>query len=593
MAVITSSPTQFGKLLEIQNTSLGNLVKIKEKLESKNLQSLSSESAVAANEDLVKLQKEQVIQLKKVLELRDEEIESITKLASGMKTFETFAEKLTRKKESFKESFSGDNIRMSLMKKFNAFGILNKSIERESFIKQQKAIDPSLSRDQIKKNFEGAYKTSKEVKSNEAQLQKFKADTGLSEEELARTQQGKALLEKRKSLSSEYTKYDAKAKILGGADLAAPSDETSTEEQLVEEKKMMDDQTNVLKTIAENTDPKKQKIPVPTSDQNKKTEDDAESGGMLGKMKDLMKGMGKKLGSVGGAVSKLGGAAGLGGVAAMGGVAALIGGLVYAGFRKDSQIAETKAEADVKKSELDKRLQDSAATVEESAGSGLSKEDKIFTKDHKGLAQIQDEAQNMKNMSEEDKIYKQIKDYETNSNEGQKLNDKQLAGFEKTEEGKKAVAKYKNEGGAVAAPAKAAEGKPADLAEKAEFARQNALADGASPKEANEIAAKMMKYGSVVSAGQGRGDVYQKPAESFDGINSDTADLSANRRNPDVYGKSAENFAGSGESFGGNDNSTTVVNAPVNNTTKQINTVPTPIRNQEASVNSYLRGRYT
>ena len=69
MAVITSSPTQFGKLLEIQNTSLGNLVKIKENLESGNLQSLSSESAVAANEDLVKLQKEQVIQLKKVLEV--------------------------------------------------------------------------------------------------------------------------------------------------------------------------------------------------------------------------------------------------------------------------------------------------------------------------------------------------------------------------------------------------------------------------------------------------------------------------------------------------------------------------------------------
>jgi len=75
MAVITSSPTQFGKLLEIQNNSLGNLVSIKEKLESGNLQSLSSESAVAANEDLVKVQKEQVAQLRKVLELRDEEIE--------------------------------------------------------------------------------------------------------------------------------------------------------------------------------------------------------------------------------------------------------------------------------------------------------------------------------------------------------------------------------------------------------------------------------------------------------------------------------------------------------------------------------------
>jgi len=533
MAVITSSPTQFGKLLEIQNNSLGNLVSIKEKLESGNLQSLSSESAVAANEDLVKVQKEQVAQLRKVLELRDEEIESITKLSSGMKTFETFADKLTKKKESLKEGFSGDNIRTSLMKKFNAFGLLDKSLERESFIKQQKAIDPSLSREQLKKNFEGAYKTSKEVKANEAQLQKFKAATGLSDEELARTQQGKALLEKRKSLSSDYTKYDAKAKILGGADLSAPSDETSTEEQLVEEKKLMDDQTNVLKTIAENTDPKKQKIPVPTSDQNKQTEDDAEAGGILGKMKGLMKG-------IGGTISKLGATGGLGGIAAMGGAAALIGGLAYLGFRKDSQIAETKAEADVKKSELDKKLQSSAATVEESAGSGLSKEDKIFTKDHKGLAQVQDEAEKMKNMSGEDKVYKQIKDYETNFNEGEKLTDKQLEQFMKTEEGKKAVAKYKG----------------------------SSKVSAASP-------------------------AIPSPTDDFSGSNADTADLSSNQRNPDVYGKSAENFAGRGESFGGNDNSTTVVNAPVNNTTKQINTVPTPIRNQEASVNSYLRDRYT
>jgi hypothetical protein len=547
MAVITSSPTQFGKLLEIQNNSLGNLVAIKEKIESGNLQSLSSESAVAANEDLVKVQKEQVAQLRKVLELRDEEIESITKLSSGMKTFETFADKLTKKKESLKEGFSGDNIRTSLMKKFNAFGLLDKSLERESFIKQQKAIDPSLSREQLKKNFEGAYKTSKEVKANEAQLQKFKAATGLSDEELARTQQGKALLEKRKSLSSEYTKYDAKAKILGGADLSAPSDETSTEEQLVEEKKLMDDQTNVLKTIAENTDPKKQKIPVPTSDQNKQTENDAEAGGILGKMKGLMKG-------IGGTISKLG-AGGLGGIAAGGAAAALIGGLAYLGFRKDSQIAETKAEADVKKSELDEKLQSSAATVEESAGSGLSKEDKIFTKDHKGLAQVQDEAEKMKNMSGEDKVYKQIKDYETNFNEGEKLTDKQLEQFMKTEEGKKAVAKYK----------------------------------GSSKVSAASPAIPSPTDGKVSAASP----AIPSPTDDFSGSNVDTADLSSNQRNPDVYGKSAENFAGRGESFGGNDNSTTVVNAPVNNTTKQINTVPTPIRNQEASVNSYLRDRYT
>ena len=46
-----------------------------------------------------------------------------------------------------------------------------------------------------------------------------------------------------------------------------------------------------------------------------------------------------------------------------------------------------------------------------------------------------------------------------------------------------------------------------DRKQKAESARQNALQDGASPEEADEIAAKMMKHGSVISAGQGRGDV--------------------------------------------------------------------------------------
>ena len=51
----------------------------------------------------------------------------------------------------------------------------------------------------------------------------------------------------------------------------------------------------------------------------------------------------------------------------------------------------------------------------------------------------------------------------------------------------------------------------ADRTARAEDARQNAISDGASPQEANQIAAKMMKYGTVISAGQGRGNVYQKP----------------------------------------------------------------------------------
>jgi len=143
-----------------------------------------------------------------------------------------------------------------------------------------------------------------------------------------------------------------------------------------------------------------------------------------------------------------------------------------------------------------------------------------------------------------------------------------LAGFEKTEEGKKAVAKYKNEG---------------------EKLTDKQLEQFMKTEEGKKAVAKY-KGGSKVSAAS---PATPTPTDDFSGTNADTADLSSNQRNPDVYGKSAENFAGKGESFGGNDNSTTVVNAPVNNTTKQINTVPTPIRNQEASVNSYLRDRYT
>ncbi len=60
-----------------------------------------------------------------------------------------------------------------------------------------------------------------------------------------------------------------------------------------------------------------------------------------------------------------------------------------------------------------------------------------------------------------------------------------------------------------------------------------------------------------------------------------------------VNDKSAENRALDAKEAGGAGGNTSVVAPTINNTTKQINTVPTPIRNQEASVNSYLRARYT
>lgn len=134
--------------------------------------------------------------------------------------------------------------------------------------------------------------------------------------------------------------------------------------------------------VAEETKDTQKEILKELKKLNDTTEDKSSGDGGLPSLPDLPGKLGK--GSKASTVGKAAGAGSKLGIGAMGGVAAgaaavgLIGGLTYLGFRKDSQIAETKDEAAVKKAEMDQRLASGAASIEEATGSGLSKEDELF-----------------------------------------------------------------------------------------------------------------------------------------------------------------------------------------------------------------------
>jgi hypothetical protein len=60
-----------------------------------------------------------------------------------------------------------------------------------------------------------------------------------------------------------------------------------------------------------------------------------------------------------------------------------------------------------------------------------------------------------------------------------------------------------------------------------------------------------------------------------------------------VNGKSAENRALDAKAAGGGGGNTSVVAPTINNTTRQTQLIKPPTRNQESSVGSWLRSKYS
>jgi len=322
MTVITSSPTQFGKLLDIQKGALDQLITLRQVVEnSKAIQAAQTstspnETEGKRTEELIKVEKELIKVNKDQLELEqdrlkkmEEEAKLLTQLVGGFKTFKTPIEKL---QDAFKSTSAAfQNPGKSLMKMLNVGGVFNKQIAKSDFVDKQKALGSTKSDKELKEDFKQANKASIAVQENEKKLDDLKKKTGISNESaLAKTPEGRKLLDTRAKTTEEYKKYDIGAQIQTDSSEpkapltslnanAAAVEKTPTsafssageqQEAQVENARMMGDQTSLLQKIEENTRPG-------GSTASKASESSSGGGGLLG-------GIGAGLGALGKGIGK-------------------------------------------------------------------------------------------------------------------------------------------------------------------------------------------------------------------------------------------------------------------------------------------------
>ena len=331
MTVITASPKNFAKLLELQETANQNLSTIKSLLElSQNVQIANlvetkridddgdrlekiEKDALTLEQENLKVQKEQLELLKEAEADRKQAQEAIQKVMDGMSAFKTPLERIKDAMKNFGSKFSGENIKDKFLKSTNILGINDKKIEKQRFIKEQRALGVEGTKEDLSRKFEGAYAARKESSKVEEKIQKIRDATGgkFSDEELAKSSAGTAeLFAKKGALADEYKQFDKGAQIKAGDKASmvspaaaavsnSPTQEFASageqQESAQENARLMGDQTSLLQKIEENTR-------VGDSAGGAKPAEESGGGGLLGGLgkglKSLGTGIGKGLGAI-------------------------------------------------------------------------------------------------------------------------------------------------------------------------------------------------------------------------------------------------------------------------------------------------------
>lgn len=325
-----SNAEGFSQILAVQSATLGELTSIKQLMELSNkVQSATAAKlgtgTVTDTAILSKIRDTLAEQLKTTRRMQksdedfqkewDKEAKAITEIAKGMTTFKTLGEKIKDKKEELKQSLSVSNVKQKVMGALNIGGVFNKSIEREKFIEKQRALGNPATREQLKKDYEGAHNAAKEIKKNEAAIEKFKAITGHSEEEMGKSQAGRALLEKRQMHADEYAKYDYATDVKSPTPVSrgivaglatttstinppsatqAAADKGKATETELENNRMMGSQTQLLEKIEENT-----RGDAPSQKAKTASGGEGGGGGILAGIGMGLKALGSGLGSLG------------------------------------------------------------------------------------------------------------------------------------------------------------------------------------------------------------------------------------------------------------------------------------------------------
>ena len=293
---VTSSDMK--KLLEAQELQLDHVKSIRELLDDAQKNKDSAEAGdtkVVGNKDALKTQKEELQLKKQLLELekktiesrkqdlkqseinRDLEAKAIANLAKTVTALKTPGERLADFGKRIKSAMDP----LNMLSKINIGGIFSRTINKEKFIRAQKAAGSTEDRSVLTEKFEKAEQTSKALKKNEAAFQENRKAAGLSESEYGKTKEGKRLLSERSQLAEEHAKHDIRADMVrrdatGDEPLAAAkhqkaamtnvkaedlqksptqqfADAGASEEQQIEDARLMGEQTSLLEKIEKNT----------------------------------------------------------------------------------------------------------------------------------------------------------------------------------------------------------------------------------------------------------------------------------------------------------------------------------------------------
>jgi len=275
--VVNVSSSEFKTLLAVQELALVETVSIKKLMELSQHQEKTKQMTSGGSDDfqqrILETLEDQLKTTKRRAKQQEDyerewRIESahIAEMAKLMDTqgnvFQQLGESFKQKKEGIKEKLSGGlggGLGRTVMGALNVGGVFNKAIEKSKFKERQRA----LGGDASDANAEKAYQTSKQIKAHDAEIQKFRKTTGLSEEQMAGNVKGAALLEKRNKLTDTYGSTDVGTDVFSPTPVmsvnpnATPTqtaaDATQNQESQMEAAKTQQEMAEVLTKIEENT----------------------------------------------------------------------------------------------------------------------------------------------------------------------------------------------------------------------------------------------------------------------------------------------------------------------------------------------------
>lgn len=211
---------------------------------------------------------------------RTAEAEIVSGLVDGFKTFKSPLEK-------FKDSLMiFNNPKRGILKALNVGGIFDKTIARGEFISKQRALGVGKTNRELKQDFENANKFAKQIQANEAAIDAFRKETGISEGKMALTPQGKSLLATREEATRQYSKYDKSARLENSAESPEERDEAVKRDE---------EQTGLLEKLVENTTP----VRISEKALPKSSESGSSGGGLFATIGVAMTALGKGLKGLG------------------------------------------------------------------------------------------------------------------------------------------------------------------------------------------------------------------------------------------------------------------------------------------------------